>query len=632
MPKTRVQIKKEFDEFAGKIARLESLRQQLNALDTKGFETDAKLIRAKLKDINAISQITRELIELRKKIEKKYKSSPVISAEKKKEHATLLKESASMKNKIKELQDLINKKRRISVKKQLSDKELKYVGDIPRLEGELRDLTEMFQKHTSSSKIKVDSGVGIIIDSKFDDFVLAVKGEISQKLREKEKLADNELEHDLDSQKKIFTDKYNMLAREFQEKYRQAVDTKLKEDVRREFNAKLKNRLDSERKKLIGALMRQNARRLAEERKKARKVLQEHYSEREKAFGKSINAQRKVIADRITALKTREKELVSKAKGHDEEIKRIKERYKKMEKEELARLGRFKRDEESEFKKRIASERKKLNDEERTLARKHSDIRKKLKEEEKALRKRYSEKQSALGTRGMALKERFASLIKREESDKEKEQRMRNDMGENRRKMGIELETAREKMMKNIKDMKKRHDNLIRERKQALEKKNQDDRAEFEKSMRERKMVIMKRIADAKDSERKASFVVEQKKKSLENERKELEARRESFRKEEEKKFAEMEKREKGKLNEEVRKVKEGLQKQYSEKVARISKEHDVDVRREVAVREREIRAEAEKEMKAMLDRERNRQEEKLRKKKQEIEKHIMEQAKTLFN
>ena len=50
-------VEQEFTDFARKIARLESLKHELNSLDTKGFEPEAKIIRSKLKDTKAIPEI-----------------------------------------------------------------------------------------------------------------------------------------------------------------------------------------------------------------------------------------------------------------------------------------------------------------------------------------------------------------------------------------------------------------------------------------------------------------------------------------------------------------------------------------------------------------------------------------------
>ena len=68
--KNRDQIKKEFNEFAKKISRLETLRHELSALDTGDFKTDVEVIKAKLRDVNAIPEIEKEIKSLREKIEK----------------------------------------------------------------------------------------------------------------------------------------------------------------------------------------------------------------------------------------------------------------------------------------------------------------------------------------------------------------------------------------------------------------------------------------------------------------------------------------------------------------------------------------------------------------------------------
>ncbi len=64
-------IKKEFDAFASKIARLESFRQQLDSLDVKGFEREADLIRSQLNDVNAISAVERAISDLRERIRRR---------------------------------------------------------------------------------------------------------------------------------------------------------------------------------------------------------------------------------------------------------------------------------------------------------------------------------------------------------------------------------------------------------------------------------------------------------------------------------------------------------------------------------------------------------------------------------
>ncbi|MDP6845912.1 MAG: hypothetical protein QF460_03085, partial [Candidatus Nanoarchaeia archaeon] len=65
---TKEQLKKEFDSFARGVAQLEAFRNELNSLDSSGFELEVKSIRSKLKDIHEIPEIKKELFSLKSKI------------------------------------------------------------------------------------------------------------------------------------------------------------------------------------------------------------------------------------------------------------------------------------------------------------------------------------------------------------------------------------------------------------------------------------------------------------------------------------------------------------------------------------------------------------------------------------
>ena len=62
---TKEQIKKEFNAFAGKVQKLESLRRQLNSLNTAGFEKEVQLIKSDLKNMSAIPKLTRQIDSLK---------------------------------------------------------------------------------------------------------------------------------------------------------------------------------------------------------------------------------------------------------------------------------------------------------------------------------------------------------------------------------------------------------------------------------------------------------------------------------------------------------------------------------------------------------------------------------------
>ena len=180
MVKKKEDVKKEFTNFAKKIAEIESLKQELNALNAKGFETEAKLIKSKLKDINAIPEIKKEINSLREKI---IHSTP------------------SRKN----------------------------IENIPKLESEVKNLKKDFEEHTKPSKMKIDTGVGILVNSKYDDFIDEIKAELTQRLKAKEITIKNKLKANLKENKEIFAAKYANLINEFHKKYQEKVKERSEE-------------------------------------------------------------------------------------------------------------------------------------------------------------------------------------------------------------------------------------------------------------------------------------------------------------------------------------------------------------------------------------------------------------------
>ena len=105
--KSRAEVKKDFDEFAQKVAKLEAMKEELNVLDAKGFEKEVKVIRSRLKDVNAIPQIRNEIDSLRKKIQTSSKRK-VQHREKVK---ALKKEHEEIHEDIKNLQEKLAKKK-----------------------------------------------------------------------------------------------------------------------------------------------------------------------------------------------------------------------------------------------------------------------------------------------------------------------------------------------------------------------------------------------------------------------------------------------------------------------------------------------------------------------------------------
>ena len=64
-------IKKKFDEFEHKIETLKRLENELDSLDSKGFESEVEAIKPKLKSPDKIPEIENEIVELKGKIDEK---------------------------------------------------------------------------------------------------------------------------------------------------------------------------------------------------------------------------------------------------------------------------------------------------------------------------------------------------------------------------------------------------------------------------------------------------------------------------------------------------------------------------------------------------------------------------------
>jgi hypothetical protein len=65
------QMKRDFKEYERNILRLKELDNELNALNTEGFESEFHSIKSKLKDIDSVNQVEQEIAELKLKIDRR---------------------------------------------------------------------------------------------------------------------------------------------------------------------------------------------------------------------------------------------------------------------------------------------------------------------------------------------------------------------------------------------------------------------------------------------------------------------------------------------------------------------------------------------------------------------------------
>lgn len=359
--KNKERVKKEFDLFAQKIAKLEAIRHELDVLDTKGFEKEVKLIRTKLKDVSALPQIQEEMDYLEGRI--KEKEGAKIRASTQKAAASQIRQvskmfkdnTAGMRKKIEQLEGVLSKKKAISTRKQLSGKDVDYVRDIPKLEDELKELKDKFKEHTKLSSIKVDSGVGVLVDTKFDDFVSAIKGELSERLKEKEMIIDSQLKEDLNSREKLFAKKYRLLVDEFHNKYKQQVQNELRSEVKQHFEEMLDKKLSEERGVIVNALINENLKRLHNDRRQLVNKLEGDYSFKEKKLRDKVE---KEISHREKELKTIEDDFRKRKYSQEQEfsnkIKKVNENLGRADEERRAMVKRLEMD--------YASKSKNLND------------------------------------------------------------------------------------------------------------------------------------------------------------------------------------------------------------------------------------------------------------------------------
>lgn len=326
-------LKKEFSDFAEKISRLQSLKHEFEAIDSKGFEREAKIIRSKLKDVHAIPQLERMISQLRNEVLKFHARKQVKSQVGKKilaKSRSLEEDHKKIKSKIHELeQNLENKSRHIG-KKQLTKSEVDDVKEIPKLQKQIGNLKNDLHSHVSASKMKVDTGVGLLVDAKFSDFLFSIKGELSQELKKKQKEMDEELSADLESREKIFAKKYHDVVQKYHDMYEKKVSSELDKEVRKQFNQKLNDELEKAKRKMVADLLKRDSERIAKEKHKLVLNLEKEFASKKEYLEKESNSKLKDYENKIK-------------KDSEKNVLKIKSDYAKMEKELKEKYSKDKR-------------------------------------------------------------------------------------------------------------------------------------------------------------------------------------------------------------------------------------------------------------------------------------------------
>lgn len=692
---SREDIKKEFDDFARKIAKLESLRQELSSLDARGFEKEVRVIESRLHDVNAIPRIERELEALREKIQRRHSEEEGA----KDEHKVLSK-------RISELQELISKKKNIAGKSQLNKEQVEFVKDIPELEREMKKLHKEFEAHIGKPKTRIDTGVGILVNARFDDFINEIKGELTQKLKEKELSMDQKFEHELKDKEEFLESKYKELVLEYEGRYRKKVRDELNKEVREKFEAELRERLRKEEEKLVEALLRENVRRLMNEKKAIVSKFEKEYKSRSEQFKKFLLEKKSNKLKALESQKSRLSVALRVAREKEERAEKEKAMLEAVLKEEVQRIEKEKaklREKELSLVRKVSEERNaKLNEfrktretHEKEFVRKagmlKTNMGRKLKEKEFQLNRNFKKaleenkkllkerirnvesKEKALVKQKEMSKARIASLRRKTEKEQEKLKREHENIIENLRKelarqrKAIESEKIRNKSLleKSRGQMRdKMHMAIVEKAKKIEEKAFANEGMRIQEIEASIKQKMQEKLAKAKEEYKKKvrTYGLSAKEESarvknrMNNEIRKYQLARDRIRGEKEKlkkifeavyarerkeierikKNAEImasrqEKIKNAEFKSLLEREKAKMREQYRRHLTEAETKLRSHAQEEIRKKENDIRKELDEEYKRKLDAEMKKNQALLEEKKAEIEKHIMSQAKKLF-
>ena len=237
----KVSMRKDFEVFGRGVERLEELRAELNALKVKGHDAEVLSIRAKLKNVSEIPNIERELKMLKVKISGKYK----VKKKRGKSKVDL---------KIMALRRELVKKTTASKTAALRNDQ-KIAEQIPLIKSELISLKKELGRQKQEEERKkemlkrIDPSIDLMTNEAFGLSLNEIKGELSDRIKNKEAAIQKRLNEDLAVREKIFKKKYNEMEERQHRLYAERVQKQLKKEVQSKFNVLLKGEL--KRKKAV---------------------------------------------------------------------------------------------------------------------------------------------------------------------------------------------------------------------------------------------------------------------------------------------------------------------------------------------------------------------------------------------
>ena len=206
--------KKDFEAFKFGVQRLKELEGELKSLDTRGFSKEAQDIKSHLKNVSEIPAIERKLKELKQKINGKYKPK------------------RRKKSPIKEIHEDIE-----DVKEDLKSFKKTRKQSFDDIKDEIKSLKK---KHRISS-IPLDSGVDVLVDTNFNDFLVSTKKALSERIRNREEEMDDVLKKDLEKREDKYKKKHENLVKDFERN-----KEKVEEDYKKKYNKKVESELHKE--------------------------------------------------------------------------------------------------------------------------------------------------------------------------------------------------------------------------------------------------------------------------------------------------------------------------------------------------------------------------------------------------
>lgn len=421
--------KEKFEILQFGVERLKELEKELNSLDTRGFTKEDQKIRAKLKTVSEIPAIERELKDLKLKIRGKYRPRP--------------------------------KRKGIKYKDIQEDVE-EIKEKFPDIKREIKKVGEKVEEIQKRKKGRLDPGVGLLVDLKFEEFIKEIKGSLSDRVKTKEKELDIVLKDDLKRREKNFKDKHLDLTRGFNEKkkelekkYKMRVKKTLHQEVSGKFNIELQKKLDSMKdglsKRYVGGL-------------------KEHAK-------KELEKQKKALEKQVRANLARKKQLL------DKDFERIKLDQKKDLEE--------KRNKIKEKEERIAIQKDKLKIRRQRLA---GELTKRKKALEKQVRGQFATKAKLIEREDEKIKNQKLELEKQKQHLEKKvrgefvtEARVRKKEDERIEKTKKELEKQKQELNKQKQGLEEQVKVEFTRRVRSIKKDLEKKRAAERRSLEERK-------------------------------------------------------------------------------------------------------------------------------------------------